>query len=226
MWNTKCKSHKSAPDTSCQAIDHGYHILDFRATLSGHTNNVCCVETCFKNTFLCGSINIDFNMSHCEGRHEQHIHHSGSCGRFFANWKEMPILSMLRLYRLLHRPRLNYMSTHLISPHKVFNNPLPSPPQWSRQIPVLSDSNLAAMEKLFDYFGTRLKSFRILFLPAQWKECNGDKQRLGRTLNRFTSTLCSIHRRKINWLKDESFPNEWAYSTTWPSSSHQFSASS
>ena len=61
MWNTKCKSHKSAPDTSCQAIDHGYHILDFRATLPGHKNNVCCVETCFKNPFLWGSINIDFD---------------------------------------------------------------------------------------------------------------------------------------------------------------------
>jgi len=73
MWNTKCKSHKSAPDTSCQAIDHGYHILDFWATLPGYTNNVCCVETCFENTFLCGSINIDFDMSHREGRHEKSI---------------------------------------------------------------------------------------------------------------------------------------------------------
>ena len=147
-------------------------------------------------------------MSHREGRHEQHIHHSGSRGRFLPTEKRCLFLSMLRLYRLLYRPRLNYMSTHLISPHKVFNNPLASPPQWSRQIPVLSDSNLATVEKLFDYFGTRLKSFRILFLPAQWKECNGDKRRLGRTLDRFASTLRSVHRRKINWPKDESFPNE------------------
>ena len=161
-------------------------------------------------------------MSHREGRHEQHIHHSGSRGRFLPTEKRCLFLSMLRLYRLLYRPRLNYMSTHLISPHKVFNNPLPSPPQWSKQIPVLSDSNLAAVKKLFGCFGTRLKNFRILFLPAQWKECNDDKRRLDRTLDRFASTLRSVHRRKINWPKNESFPNEWAYPAIWSSSSDRF----
>ena len=31
------------------------------------------VETCFKKTFLCGSIDIDFDISHREGRYEKSI---------------------------------------------------------------------------------------------------------------------------------------------------------
>jgi len=163
-------------------------------------------------------------MSHREGRHEQHIHHSGSRGRFFADWKEMPILSMLRLYRLLHRPRLNYMSTHLISPHKVFSKPLPSPPPWPKQIAVLSDTKQATSPQWRSCLAISRhgsENPKSSCFSAQWKECNDDKRRLDWMVNRLATTLRSVHKRKINWPKNESFPNEWAYSTTWPSSSHQ-----
>jgi len=119
--------------------------------------------------------------------------------------------TMLRLYHLLHRPRPNYMSTHLISPHKVFSNPLPSPSQWSKQRPVLLDkkqvtspqwrSCLAISEQGSE--PSKSSSF-----PEQWKECNDDKRKLDGRLDRFARTLRSVHKRKINWPKNESFPNE------------------
>ena len=130
---------------------------------------------------------------------------------------------MLCLYCLLHRPRLNYMSTHLISPHKIFNSPLPSPPQWSKQRPVLSDVQQATLPQWRSAISEScLKIPYSSFLPVQWKEGNDSGRSLKRTLDRFSRALRSVHKRKINWPTDESFPNEWAYPVTWSSSSNQF----
>ena len=161
-------------------------------------------DTCFKSMFLCGKYRLVSQWR---------THHSGSRGKLFADWsstwKEVPSLSMLRPYRLLHRPRLNYMSTHLISPHKVFSNPLPSPPQWSRQRPVLLDVQQATSPQWKSaIFESCSKVPHSSFLPTQWKEGNDSGRNLERTLNRFARTLRSVHKRKINWLKNESFPNE------------------
>jgi len=123
------------------------------------------------------------------------------------NYCEMPF-SMLRLYRLLHRPRLNYMSTYLISPYNVFDKSLPPPPQSSKQIPVLLDIMQATSPPWRSCLAISEHVSYSFSFPAQWKECNDDKRRLDGTLDRFASTLRSVHKRKINWPKNESFPNE------------------
>jgi len=115
------------------------------------------------------------------------------------------------------------MSTHLISPYNVFSNPLPSPPQLLKQIPVLSDvqqTTSPQWRSAISESGSKVP--HSYFLPAQWKEGNDSGRSLERTLDRFSRTLRSVHKRKINWPKNESFPNEWAYPVTWSSSSNQF----
>ena len=98
----------------------------------------------------------------------------------------------------------------LISPYTAFSEPLPPPPQVSKQIIIQPDIERVSPQ------GT---NFLVLDgLPsgaphspihsAQWRECSHDKKRLQRTLDRFSRTLRSVHKRKINWPKNESFPNE------------------
>ena len=111
-----------------------------------------------------------------------------------------------------YRPQLSHMncSISLISPYTAFSKPLPPSPQVSKQIIIQPD-----IERVLPQ-GT---NFLVLDgLPsgaphspihsAQWRECSHDTKCLQRTLDRFSRTLRPVHKRKINWPKNESFPNK------------------
>jgi len=98
------------------------------------------------------------------------------------------------------------MSTHFISPHEVLTKSLPSPPQWSKQIPIPVDTVTSPQwRSVISKSYSQISHSSFL---SQWREGNNTGQNLERTLKRLARALRSVHRRKIKWPKNESFPNE------------------
>jgi len=90
----------------------------------------------------------------------------------------------------------------MISAHKIFAKSLPVPPQWSKQVTLSSQQCKDSMVP----FETPL-----VFpdsCSAQWKECGEYDWNLKGTLGIFQSTIRSVHRRKIRWPTQETFPSE------------------
>jgi len=114
---------------------------------------------------------------------------------------------MFRLYCLLRRPRLvsrMQSSMSLISAHKIFAKSLPVPPQWSKEVTLSSQqcrNSIAPSETPLVFPDSSICS-------AQWKECGEYDWSLKNTLGIFQSTIRSVHRRKICWPAQETFPSE------------------
>jgi len=101
-------------------------------------------------------------------------------------------------------------STSLISPYNAFSKSLPPPPQWLKQPTTETDVKQVLSQEInflaLDKNPSGVPPSSVF--PAQWKECSYEKQRLQRTLSWIATNLRSVHKRKIYWPENESFPNE------------------